>query len=497
MQKGFSMPRIDIRIKTELSARCIYRTAAGPREEKVLIRELSLSSGVVTGFSRLPDHPFVIIIMLPQDRELELVGEPVRVGEGQAAVRFYCPSKTTACTLWEYIKPYVRIELCPYCGADNAGTGDYCPSCGLCLNINDAAYLHSHIRASFLARIQTRFDRMDGELLQRVLSLIDTELAEAVEATPEETFVGNSPHLQRATEMIRKAASSDVNVLIVGESGTGKELTARAIHDLSPRRGRPFVTVNCAAIPEGLLEAELFGHEKGAFTGAHVTRKGKLEWADGGTVFLDEVGDLLGVLQGKLLRFLEDRLVEKVGGHDGKKVDVRIISATNRNLDEMVANRTFRMDLFFRLNCFTITLPPLRERGEDKVMLANYFLRRIVRSDGTAAKSFSETAVAALRSYGWPGNVRELINKVRRGVIMAPGERIEPSDMELPLPGPVSRTGDPGQDLQKERICSALADNRFVISQTAKALRISRPTLYAMLKRYGIDLPPKRRGVRF
>jgi DNA-binding NtrC family response regulator len=488
------MPRIDIRIKTRLPAKYVYRSADGPREESVLIKELSLSSGLLTGFNHVPDHPFVIIMKLP-NAEVELVGEPVRVRQGQVAVRFYCPSKATAHLLWDYIKAYVQIEVCPYCGAKNEALADNCAACGLCLNINDATYLHSHIKSSFLARIQSRFDRMNGELLQKVLSLIDAELAEEIAPTPEGDFVGNSPHLEQAFKMITKAASTDINVLIIGESGTGKELTAKAIHERSARRAKPYITVNCAAIPEGLLEAELFGYERGAFTGAHVTTKGKFEIADGGTIFLDEVGDLLSVLQGKLLRFLEDKTVEKVGGRSSKKVDVRIISATNCDLEGMVANNGFRSDLFFRLNSFTIKLPPLRERGEDKVLLANYFLRRIGKAEGAAARAFSESALEAMRRYSWPGNVRELINKVRRGLIMAAGDQIQPADMELSVDRDLrDKSFSTFPNLEKTRLCSALSENGFVIARTAKVLKVSRPTLYAMIKRYGIRLPAKRKG---
>lgn len=487
------MPRIDIRIKTRLPAKYIYRTAEGPREERVLIRELSLSSGLLTGFNHVPDHPFVIILKLPT-AEVELVGEPVRVRQGQVAVRFYCANKATAHLLWDYIKAYVQIEVCPYCGANNEALADNCAACGLCLNINDATYLHSHLKSSFLTRIQSRFDRMNGELLQKVLSVIDAELTEEIAPAPEDEFVGNSPHLQQAFEMIKKAASTDINVLIIGESGTGKELTAKAIHERSARRGKPYITVNCAAIPDGLLEAELFGYERGAFTGAHVTTKGKFEIADGGTIFLDEVGDLLSVLQGKLLRFLEDKTVEKVGGRSSKKVDVRIISATNCDLDDMVANNGFRSDLFFRLNSFTIKLPPLRERGEDKVILANYFLRRIGRAEGAAARAFSDGALDAMRRYSWPGNVRELINKVRRGLMMAAGDQIQPADMELGSSGDLhDLTSGRLPNIEKEKLYSALSDNGFVIARTAKVLKVSRPTLYAMIKRYGIRLPPNRK----
>jgi transcriptional regulator with PAS, ATPase and Fis domain len=294
--------------------------------------------------------------------------------------------------------------------------------------------------------------------------------------------------------MIRKAARTDMSILVLGESGTGKELTAKAIHERSERKDKPLVALNCAAIPEGLLEAELFGYEKGAFTGAYSSKKGKFEAADGGTIFLDEIGDLSPALQAKLLRFLEDRRIERIGGKSGKKVDVRIIAATNCNLNGMVEKGTFRTDLFFRLNSLTIKLPPLRDRGEDKVILAKYFFKKIGRAEGTSLKGFSERAITAIRGYNWPGNVRELVNKVRRGIVMAAGEVMEPADMELAdshgtLETATAKEIHPGA--QVKIVSQALEKHNFVISKAAKELQISRPTLYALIKKYELVIPPK------
>ncbi|UFS72201.1 sigma-54 dependent transcriptional regulator [Geomonas sp. RF6] len=493
------MPRLDARIKTDLLAKFIYRGKGGQTEETVTIKELSLSGGLLSGSAHIPEQLFLLVLKLPLNGEVEVVAEPVRVKHGLVAVRFYYANKAAASLLWQYIRDFLHNDGCPYCGSKTESKGDSCPACGHCLNFDDDTYLKLHMKASFVERIQSRLDRLDGEMLQKVIGFLDAEMAEKVNQCHEDIFIGRSPHLQQVSTLIRKAANTDMNVLVLGESGTGKELTAKAIHERSVRKGKPFVTVNCAAIPEGLLEAELFGYERGAFTGAVTTKKGKFEIADGGSVFLDEIGDLPQLLQGKLLRFLEDRIVEKVGGHLSRKVDVRVIAATNCDLESMVRDGSFRIDLFFRLNSFTIKLPPLRERGEDKVILARYFLKRLSKSEGTTFREFSERSILAMRKYSWPGNVRELINKVRRGLVMATGEEIEPADMELDGNAlfTVASSRPPTQDTQREIIIEALTQNNFIISHTARTLKISRPTLYAMIKRYGINLPSRKPSVLY
>ena len=239
------------------------------------------------------------------------------------------------------------------------------------------------------------------------------------------------------------------------------------------------------------MEAELFGYEKGAFTGAVASKQGRFELADGGSIFLDEIGDLPAGLQAKLLRFLEDRTIERVGGKAGRRIDVRIIAATNCDLAAMVKKQNFRNDLFFRLNSFTIGLPPLRERGEDKVILAKYFFTKIGRAEQTHLAGFSEAALRTIRSYDWPGNVRELINKVRRALVMATGECIEPSDLELDQPGQASLFIE--VDGSHERAISALEQNAYIVSRAAKALRVSRPTMYSLIKKHEIAMPFKQR----
>jgi DNA-binding NtrC family response regulator len=251
-------------------------------------------------------------------------------------------------------------------------------------------------------------------------------------------IVGCAPSLKKVSLAVQRAAGSDVTVLLEGETGTGKELFAKAVHALSPRRDGPFVAINCAAIPEGLLETELFGHEKGAFTGATGRKLGKFEVANRGTIFLDEIGDLSLPLQAKVLRALEERTFERVGGNATVRVDVRVVAATNRNLRAAVAARRFREDLYFRLSVFPITIPPLRERAEDIPLLARHFVDRFCREMGKPVMALAESADDALRAYLWPGNVRELQNCIERAAVLSDGDRLHAHHLNLPggLTGP-------------------------------------------------------------
>ncbi|RMG57019.1 MAG: AAA family ATPase, partial [Gammaproteobacteria bacterium] len=253
---------------------------------------------------------------------------------------------------------------------------------------------------------------------------------------------------------------------------------------------RPFVVINCAAIPEGLLEAELFGYTRGAFTGAYQDQDGKFVQADGGTIFLDEIGDLPFGLQAKLLRFLEDRVVERIGEKKGRTVDVRVLAATNCDLEDRIRKNQFRQDLFFRLNGFTITLPPLRNRGEDVVLIARYLLQKHRPNTPDAPHAFSPAAIEALRRHNWPGNVRELINRVRRAMVMATGGVIEPADLELAeTGGPLAATDLRTQVnlTEREMILAALRENGGNVARTARSLGISRPALYDRFRKYDID----------
>lgn len=300
-----------------------------------------------------------------------------------------------------------------------------------------------------------------------------------------EEIVGESPPMQRVFSVIRKVATTDASVLLMGESGTGKELVAKAIHHSSNRRQGPLITINCGAIPEALLESELFGHEKGSFTSADTQRKGKFEYADGGTLFLDEVGELSAGLQVKLLRFLQEHRIERVGGRETIQVDVRVIAATNRDLKQEITEKRFREDLYYRLGVVTLVVPPLRERIEDAVLLAKVFLQTFSLQYQKEITGFSGEALVAIKSYPWPGNVRELENRVKRAVIMSEGRLLTTTDLELPVEATVSKSLREVRDqLEKEQIQKALIKNNWNISKAASELDISRPTLHVLIKKY-------------
>lgn len=319
------------------------------------------------------------------------------------------------------------------------------------------------------------------------------KLLEATAASPIDGIIANSPEMLRVLRNIEKMAPTDVAVLLRGESGTGKELLARAVHKLSARAREPFVPINCAAIPETLLESELFGHEKGAFTGALKQTIGKIESADRGTLFLDEIGDVPLPMQVKLLRFLQDQVVERIGGRNPVQVDVRIVCATNQDLDLMMAEGRFREDLYYRLNEVTVQVPALRERASDAVVLANFFLARFAAEYGRLARGFSATALAAVRDHPWPGNVRELENRVKRAVVMTDGPLLSAADLGLATveEEPQSLTiRDARARAEREVLQLALAQAGSNLSKAAKLLGISRPTLYDLMQqhRIGLDL---------
>ncbi|HET6922680.1 MAG TPA: sigma-54 dependent transcriptional regulator [Anaeromyxobacteraceae bacterium] len=301
-------------------------------------------------------------------------------------------------------------------------------------------------------------------------------------------LVSKSPAMQRVFELAQVAARSNSTILVLGESGTGKEVIARTIHAESPRAGGPFAAVSCAALTETLLESELFGHEKGAFTGAVARRKGKLEAAHGGTLFLDEVGDISPKLQLDLLRVLEERRFHRVGGNELIEVDVRVIAATNRNLEKAVADGSFREDLYYRLNVIRVTLPPLRDRREDIPLLVEHFLERL----GVELKRHvrvSPEAMAALLAHAWPGNVRELRNVLERGAVVAQGDVVKPPDLGLPArePGPEpAATSAPStlEDVERRHIAEVLGYASGNISQAARLLGIDRVTLYNKMRKY-------------
>jgi len=321
-------------------------------------------------------------------------------------------------------------------------------------------------------------------------------------------LVGSGPATKKLLAQIERVAASETRVCILGETGTGKELVARAIHGKSPRREHPFITLNCAAVPAELIESELFGHEKGSFTGAASRHLGKFEQADGGTLFLDEIGDMPVTMQAKLLRVLEEGEIERVGGEKPIKVNVRVLVATHRNLEELVKQNAFRSDLFHRVFVFPLTLPPLRERPEDFPELVAHFVRQVAAQNGWKEKAFAADAIAELTKYSWPGNVRELRNVVERLVLLASDSSVSASDVRLVLPDSSSFTSSTSltsstsssgtlaertEAFEKEVLLAEIRRHNFHMTNVARALGLERSHLYKKCQQLGIDLQSLRK----
>jgi two-component system nitrogen regulation response regulator NtrX len=364
---------------------------------------------------------------------------------------------------------------------------------------------HGNVDTAVRATRLGAYDFLEKPLsLERVVltinhALADRKLREQVRdlrrnLSLDEMLIGESEAMRALDQQIRSAAPSNSRVLISGENGSGKEIIARTLHRLSHRAEQPFVDVNCAAIPEELIESELFGHRKGAFTGAIDERKGKFELADGGTLFLDEVGDMSLRTQAKVLRVLQEQTFQKVGGQQPITVDVRVIAATNKDLHAEIARGTFRDDLYYRLNVIPIDVPPLRARGNDIVLLAEHFLRRFAAETGTPRKKLSSGAASKLKAYHWPGNVRELRNVIERLAILLQSDSIEPEDIQLGTRGEVSAAEvaanltlrEARDAFEKEYILARLRDFAGNVSRTADALGVERSNLYRKLHAYGI-----------
>jgi len=317
------------------------------------------------------------------------------------------------------------------------------------------------------------------------------KLARMHVSNPLEGIIAVSPEMHEVCRMIERFAATDMTVLILGESGTGKEVVARALHAMSTRAKKPFIAVNAAAIPENLLESELFGHEKGAYTGATQQVKGKFELADGGTFFLDEIGDIPISLQPKLLRVLQERVIERIGGRQEIKVDVRVICATHQNMEKLIEDGRFRDDLYFRINELIVNLPPVRQRTGDATVLARAFLDRYAKQMRRNLLGFTDEALAALEAYHWPGNVRELEHKVKRAVVMAAGTQVDAKDLEL-SPGEYRRRvmslREAREVAERHAVCAALSESGENVTRAAELLEVARPTLYALLNKFNLKV---------
>ena len=334
-------------------------------------------------------------------------------------------------------------------------------------------------------------------LVSRAYALYELEaenrrLAASFGSSPLTGIIAGSPQMQKVCRMVEKVASADVTTLLLGESGTGKEVLARALHELSPRKDGRFVAINCAAIPENLLESELFGYEKGAFTGAHKQTKGKVELADGGTLMLDEIGDMPAPLQSKLLRFLQERVVERVGGREEIPVDVRVVCATNQDLKALIADGRFREDLFYRVSEVTVQIPPLRDRDGDQVLLARLLLDRFAKEFGHKIRGFTEDALQAIQNYEWPGNVREMENRIKGAVVTADQPVVNAEDLGL---GDFSGSHLEVMTLKQAREIAerdalarviAVADGN--VSRMADLLGVTRPTVYDLMSKHDLKV---------
>ncbi len=342
---------------------------------------------------------------------------------------------------------------------------------------------------------------LDGDILSFIVNRAfriselekeNRELSEYQSNSKIKGIIAASSQMLSICRTIEKIAPADVTTLILGETGTGKEVLARAVHDLSGRKKKPFAAINCAAIPENLLESELFGYEKGAFTGATTTKKGKIELADGGTLFLDEIGDMPMPLQAKLLRFLQERVIERVGGVKEIPVDVRVVCATHRNVQELISSGEFREDLYYRVSEITLNVPPLRDREGDALVVAQALLKSSAKQLDRGSLIFSDDAMGAIQSYAWPGNVREMINKVRRAVIMSEGKKVTAEDMELECNNQevedIFNLRQVREQAEKKAILQALQSSDFNMTRAAKLLGVTRPTLYSLTDKYNMNI---------
>ncbi len=437
---------------------------------------------------KIKNHPLdncdnkSVEITFETDSIISLKGKMLSYRPGHSVVLFKESPEKIADTVGSFItKKIYEGKVCPYCKEKLQNREKICPKCSMCLDFTSPDV------------IKILKDFKIGKVIEKLTGTEKEKIEKGLEENKE--MIGTSESMRKVFQLIRKFAPTDYPVLIIGETGTGKELTARAIHERSNRSSKPFVVVNCAAIPHDLLEAELFGYEKGAFTGADRRRIGKIEHANGGTLFLDEIGDMPYDLQSKILRFLQEFTFERIGSNETISADVRIIAATNVDLDEAVQNGTFRRDLYYRLSVLTIKLPPLRERGEDPVIMAKYFVERYSKELGKNIKGLTSDAIEVIRDHPWPGNVRELINTIRKAVVLTDKEYIDVEDLDIKIKN--SSNGNENgydvlnlkkniEDLEKRLLKEAFIIAKGNVSKIAKLLGISRPKVYKLMEKYGV-----------
>ncbi|MFZ5993777.1 MAG: sigma 54-interacting transcriptional regulator [Thermodesulfobacteriota bacterium] len=480
-------PRIPFESKVVFS--CQNQAVSGS------ITNLSLKGIFINAHNCPPKHSFIELALtmpfLPEPPNV--MAKVKRTDNGGFAAEFFGMNHDVASSIWSFVcGRLTSLNNCPYCGTPIGDKqSSYCPHCTYLLSFDDPDYFEKRDTAitrkslmDFIGKLSDPEVHAIARTIRRYLLGRNTEIS----GNSDEEMVGTCDKMRTVFHLIRKVATADVPVLIIGETGTGKEMTARAIHERSLRQSGPFIPINCGAIPKDLLESELFGYEKGAFTGAERQVRGRIEYAAGGTLFLDEVGELPPPLQVKLLRFLEDYRIERVGGRESIGVDLRIIAATNRDLEKDIAEGRFREDLFYRLNVVTIHMPALRERGEDIVIMAEMFLRKYAQKVGKNIGGFTREALIALKTHHWPGNVRELVNRIRRAAVMAEQRWITPDNLELKM-GQNQGEGlkEASKRFEHILIKETLGRHEGKISQTAKALKISRSEMYYLLKKHNIQ----------
>lgn len=481
-----------------------------------LIGNLSLNGAFVQADICPPKDSLIdLSLTLPSLSEsLDIMAKVNRIATDGFAAEFVGIDSTTVPYVWSLVQSRLKsLGECPYCGEKMGSQApSHCPRCEYPLQFNDPYYFEKRDSAetkmtlmSFINDLsETQVGAVHGMLKKYFMTNGNSNGDGDVEVDPvtyQDEMIGTSQKMNAVFRVLKKVATVDVPVLLIGETGTGKEMAARAIHQRSLRADGPFIPINCGAIPKDLLESELFGHEKGAFTGADKQVKGRIEYAQGGTLFLDEVGELPLNLQVKLLRFLEDFKVERVGGRDSIGVDLRVIAATNRDLEKEIAEGRFREDLYYRLNVITVRMPALRERGDDVLVMAEIFLRKYSNKAERKINGFTREGLAALKGHQWPGNVRELVNRIRRAVVMAEHRWITPENLEL-KPGKGCQEGlrEATKRFESDLIKETIHQCGGRITEASRMLKISRSDMYYLLKKHGITRIPRpvkeeRRGV--